>query len=68
MVCHTNEPFPGVKTAALHSQLKFYNLRPEIPASTSDILRSVMTSCWELDPERRPNMEDIVNMILQAEE
>ena len=64
MVCHADEPYPDVENSALLSQLKFYNLMPIIPENTPDILRIVMTECWQLDPERRPNMEKIVNMIL----
>lgn len=67
MVCHAHEPFPGVKTTELHGHLKFVNLRPEIPADTSDILRNIMTSCWQFEPADRPNMEEIVNMILRED-
>ena len=68
MVCHADEPFPGVKTVELHGQLKYTNLRPKISEDTSDILRSIMTGCWQFEPADRPKMEDIVNMILQEEE
>ena len=62
-VCHADDPFPGVKTAELPAQLKFAELRPEIPGDTPEILRNVMTACWKLEPADRPNMEDIINMI-----
>ena len=55
MVCHADDPFVGIKTAELAAKIKFYDLRPQIPEDTPDILRTVMTACWQLEPALRPN-------------
>ena len=65
MLCHDIHLFSGVNNGELHGALKYANLRPEIPADTSDILRNIMTKCWQFEPADRPGMEDIVNMLLE---
>ena len=68
MLCHASDPFPGVSNATqLFDMIKSEKRRPEIPADTCDVLRNIMTQCWQLEPQARPQMEDIVNMILEDE-
>ena len=39
------------------------NLRPEIPKCCPSSLANVMKRCWDGNPERRPDMEEVVLLL-----
>ncbi|XP_033140546.1 serine/threonine-protein kinase STY13 isoform X2 [Brassica rapa] len=39
------------------------NLRPDIPRCCPTSLSSIMKKCWEANPEKRPEMEEVVKML-----
>ncbi|BBH08676.1 Protein kinase superfamily protein [Prunus dulcis] len=39
------------------------NLRPEIPKHCPSSLAKVMKQCWDVEPKRRPEMEEVVSML-----
>ncbi|KAK9159168.1 hypothetical protein Scep_005742 [Stephania cephalantha] len=41
-------------------------LRPEIPKDCPQVLRTVMTSCWNSCPSKRPQFSEILNMLLRS--
>jgi serine/threonine protein kinase len=51
-------PFDGIKDNALLEQIEA-GVRPELPGELDDGLRGVITSCWDTDPNNRPNFESI---------
>ena len=40
-------------------------LRPEIPKDCSQILRSLMTKCWNNCPSKRPQFSEIIPILLR---
>ncbi|KAK9168057.1 hypothetical protein Syun_000197 [Stephania yunnanensis] len=41
-------------------------LRPEIPKDCPQVLRMVMTRCWNSCPSKRPQFSEILNMLLRS--
>ncbi|CAN1201122.1 Serine/threonine-protein kinase STY17 [Linum perenne] len=41
-------------------------LRPEIPKECPQILRSLMTKCWNNVPSKRPQFSEILSVLLQC--
>ena len=39
------------------------NLRPEIPRCCPNTLANVMKRCWDAQPEKRPEMDEVVKML-----
>lgn len=39
------------------------NLRPKIPRCCPAPLANIMKSCWQADPEKRPDMLDVVQLL-----
>ncbi|XP_052187955.1 serine/threonine-protein kinase STY13-like isoform X2 [Diospyros lotus] len=39
------------------------NLRPEIPRCCPNSLGSIMRKCWDADPEKRPEMDEVVRLL-----
>ena len=46
-------------------QIKFslQNLRPHIPKCCPNSLANIMKRCWDADPEKRPEMDEVVSML-----
>jgi serine/threonine protein kinase len=70
MVCSeilTGEPpFASEPKATLRAKIKDQDLRPPLPNNCPDYLRSCITSCWELSPEKRPNFSTICTNLMVA--
>lgn len=43
--------------------LGWQNLRPEIPRCCPTALASVMRKCWDVSPDKRPEMEEVVKQL-----
>ncbi|PKA48801.1 Serine/threonine-protein kinase HT1 [Apostasia shenzhenica] len=39
------------------------NLRPEIPRCCPNSLANIMKKCWDPNPDKRPNMEEVVRLL-----
>lgn len=43
--------------------LQSQNLRPEIPRCCPSSLANVMKRCWDANPDKRPEMDEVVSML-----
>ena len=43
-------------------------LRPEIPRSCPKSIADLMQRCWDADPNKRPEMEEVVSMLEEIEQ
>lgn len=43
--------------------VKLQNLRPEIPRCCPSSLANVMKRCWDANPDKRPEMDEVVAML-----
>ncbi|CAB4264389.1 unnamed protein product [Prunus armeniaca] len=56
-------PYPNITFSELTSAVVYKNLRPEIPKQCPSSLAKVMKQCWDGEPKRRPEMEEVVSML-----
>ncbi|RZR84953.1 hypothetical protein BHM03_00011873 [Ensete ventricosum] len=40
------------------------NLRPQIPRCCPRAMASIMRKCWDADPDKRPDMDEVVGLLL----
>lgn len=56
-------PYPDLSFAEVSSAVVRQNLRPEIPRCCPSSLASVMRKCWDANPDKRPEMEEVVRLL-----
>ncbi|CAN1320493.1 Serine/threonine-protein kinase STY13 [Linum perenne] len=56
-------PYPDLSFSEMTSAVVRQNLRPEIPRCCPSSLANVMKRCWDANPDRRPEMEEVVSML-----
>ncbi|XP_031278147.1 serine/threonine-protein kinase STY13-like [Pistacia vera] len=56
-------PYPDLSFADVSSAVVRQNLRPDIPRCCPNSLVNVMRKCWDGNPERRPEMDEVVRML-----
>ncbi|CAK7346542.1 unnamed protein product [Dovyalis caffra] len=56
-------PYPDLSFAEVSSAVVRQHLRPEIPRCCPSSLASVMRKCWDANPEKRPEMDEIVRLL-----
>lgn len=56
-------PYPDLSFADLSSAVVNQNLRPEIPRCCPGALASVMRTCWDANPDKRPEMDEVVRLL-----
>ncbi|KAB1201845.1 Serine/threonine-protein kinase HT1 [Morella rubra] len=56
-------PYPDLSFSEVTSAVVRQNLRPEIPRCCPSSLANVMKRCWDANPDKRPEMEEVVSMI-----
>ena len=56
-------PYPDLSFAEVSSAVVRQNLRPEIPRCCPNSLASIMKKCWDANPEKRPEMDEVVRLL-----
>lgn len=56
-------PYPDLTFSEMTSAVVRQNLRPEIPRCCPSSMANVMKRCWDANPEKRPEMDDVVSML-----
>ncbi|THG06303.1 serine/threonine-protein kinase STY13-like [Camellia sinensis] len=56
-------PYPDLSFAEVSSAVVRQNLRPEIPRCCPSSLASIMKKCWDANPGKRPEMDEVVTLL-----
>ncbi|KAE8663501.1 CXC domain-containing TSO1-like protein 1 [Hibiscus syriacus] len=56
-------PYPDLSFADVSSAVVRQNLRPDIPRCCPSSLANIMRKCWDANPEKRPEMGEVVRML-----
>ncbi|KZV23930.1 hypothetical protein F511_23291 [Dorcoceras hygrometricum] len=56
-------PYPDLSFAEVSSAVVRQNLRPEIPRCCPSSVVSIMKKCWDANPEKRPDMDEVVRLL-----
>ncbi|GJN18263.1 hypothetical protein PR202_gb05406 [Eleusine coracana subsp. coracana] len=56
-------PYPDLSFSEVTSAVVRQNLRPEIPRCCPSSLANVMKRCWDANPDKRPEMAEVVTML-----
>lgn len=56
-------PYPDLSFSEVTSAVVRQNLRPEIPRCCPSSLANVMKRCWDANPDKRPEMDEVVSML-----
>lgn len=56
-------PYPDLSFSEITSAVVRQNLRPEIPRCCPSSLANVMKKCWDANPDKRPEMDEVVSML-----
>ncbi|GFZ04710.1 protein kinase superfamily protein [Actinidia rufa] len=56
-------PYADLSFAEVSSAVVRQNLRPEIPRCCPGSLASIMRKCWDANPEKRPEMDEVVRLL-----
>ena len=57
------EPHEEADQIAIGVQIRDRGATPEIPEGCDPCLKEIMQKCWQMDPEKRPTMEDICDIL-----
>ncbi|XP_076951105.1 serine/threonine-protein kinase 52-like [Bidens hawaiensis] len=56
-------PYPDLSFSEVTSAVIRQYLRPEIPRCCPSSLANVMKRCWDANPDKRPEMDEVVTML-----
>ncbi|PSR92748.1 Serine/threonine-protein kinase [Actinidia chinensis var. chinensis] len=56
-------PYPDLSFAEVSSAVVRQNLRPDIPRCCPSALANIMKKCWDANPEKRPDMNEVVRLL-----
>ncbi|MFS7993492.1 putative dual-specificity kinase TKL-Pl-4 family [Helianthus anomalus] len=58
-----NMPYTNLSFSEVTSAVVRQNLRPDIPRCCLSSLSNVMKVCWDANPDKRPEMDEVVRML-----
>ncbi|MFS7918921.1 putative dual-specificity kinase TKL-Pl-4 family [Helianthus anomalus] len=56
-------PYPFLSFSEVSSAVVRHNLRPEIPRCCPSSLANIMRKCWDANPDKRPEMDEVVKLL-----
>nr|GMC97370.1 serine/threonine-protein kinase STY13-like [Ipomoea batatas] len=56
-------PYPDLSFSEVTSAVVRQNLRPDIPRCCPSSFGNVMKRCWDANPDKRPEMDEVVSML-----
>ncbi|GMN45864.1 hypothetical protein TIFTF001_015048 [Ficus carica] len=56
-------PYPDLSFSEVTSAVVRQNLRPDIPRCCPSSLANVMKRCWDANPDKRPEMDEVVSLL-----
>lgn len=56
-------PYPDLSFSEVTSAVVRQNLRPEIPRCCPSSIANVMKRCWDANPDKRPEMDEVVSLL-----
>lgn len=56
-------PYPYLSFTDVSSAVVRQNLRPDIPRCCPSSLASIMRKCWDANPDKRPDMGEVVKLL-----
>ncbi|NP_001131428.2 putative protein kinase superfamily protein [Zea mays] len=56
-------PYPDLSFADVSSAVVHQNLRPDIPRCCPSPMANIMRKCWDANPDKRPDMDDVVRFL-----
>lgn len=56
-------PYSDLSFAEVSSAVVRQNLRPEIPRCCPSSFANIMRKCWDANPEKRPDMDEVVKLL-----
>ncbi|CAN0898162.1 Serine/threonine-protein kinase STY13 [Linum grandiflorum] len=56
-------PYPDLSFAEISSAVVRQNLRPEIPRCCPSSFAGIMRRCWDAQPDKRPEMDEVVRLL-----
>ncbi|XP_038717264.1 serine/threonine-protein kinase STY13-like [Tripterygium wilfordii] len=56
-------PYPDLTFSEVTSAVVRQNLRPEIPRCCPSSLANVTKRCWDANPDKRPEMDEVVSLL-----
>jgi serine/threonine protein kinase len=59
-------PFDSIGRSTLHDEIKKSGIRPDLPPDCPRDLHFCITSCWELNPTRRPTFMEVCKLLKLA--
>ncbi|CAN4092914.1 unnamed protein product [Withania somnifera] len=56
-------PYSDLSFAEVSSAVVRQNLRPDIPRCCPNSLANIMKKCWDANPDKRPEMDEVVRLL-----
>ncbi|XP_072990559.1 serine/threonine-protein kinase 54-like [Typha latifolia] len=56
-------PYPDLSFAEISSAVVRQNLRPDVPRCCPNSLANIMKKCWDSNPDKRPEMHEVVRLL-----